>query len=473
MNQLIGRQSKIATLKRCFESNRSEFLIVYGRRRIGKTFLVRNCFDDNFAFSHVGVRGLTTKEQIENFAESLKEYSNSSFAPSPKNWLEAFRMLRKILEEKDGKKIVFIDEMPWLDKGKSGFVAALEAFWNGWAANRKDIFLIACGSSTSWMVDKLIYNKGGLHNRITCHIYLRPFTLIETEEYLATRGCHWDRFQIAQCYMAMGGVPYYLSLIDTSTSLTQNIDRLYYSKNAVLRNEFYELYYSLFKNAEDYIEVIKALSNKREGMTRQELSKHIHKTGSGLTHLLQNLERSDFLLGYSKFGTKKNGVIYRLIDFYSLFYMRFIDGDRNQDSKWWEHNMNSSQVKSWQGFSFELLCMLHLPQIKQKLGIGGISTSTSTWRSDSPEHNYQIDMVIDRSDRIINLCEMKFSEGQYVINKDYETRLRERMSWFIAETKTRKATVITMVSTYGLLRNKHSWVVQNEVLLDDLFDKVR
>ena len=195
MNQLIGRQSEITTLKRCFESNHSEFLIVYGRRRIGKTFLVRNCFTDNFAFSHVGVRGLSTKEQIENFAESLKEYSNSSFAPSPKNWLEAFRMLRKLLEEKDGRKIVFIDEMPWLDKGKSGFIAALEAFWNGWAANRNDIFLIACGSSTSWMVDKLIYNKGGLHNRITCHIYLRPFTVRETEEYLASRGCHWDRWE--------------------------------------------------------------------------------------------------------------------------------------------------------------------------------------------------------------------------------------------------------------------------------------
>lgn len=470
MNKLIGRKQEIAELKRCCESNRSEFVIVYGRRRIGKTFLVRQFTRDKYAFSYVGVRGITTRQQLENFALALQQYGKTSFAPSVNNWMEAFRHLRQLLERRSGRKIVFIDEMPWMDKAKSDFVNALENFWNGWAAAQDDICLIACGSATSWMTDKLIYNTGGLHNRITCRIYLRPFTLAETEEYLEALGCRWDRFQIAQCYMAMGGVPYYLSLIRPGNSLMQNIDRLYFHKNAELREEFGELYLSLFKNAKQYIDVVKALSSKRQGMTRQEISQQLNITGSGLTRTLNHLERCDFILGYSSFGSKKKNVIYRLTDFYTLFYLQFVANDRSQDEHWWEHNMNSPQVRAWQGFSFELLCMLHLPQIKQSLSIGGIATATSSWRSKNAEHHYQIDMVIDRADRIINLCEMKFSVNRYMIDRDYEMLLRDRMAWFIAETKTRKAPVITMITTYGILPNKHSGIVQNEVTLDDLFN---
>lgn len=469
MNKLIGRREEIKELERCYRSDRSEFVIVYGRRRIGKTFLVRQFMRDQYAFSYVGVRNMSTRQQLDNFAIALKQYSGSPFVPTLKDWMDAFNHLKAIVEAQKGRKVIFIDEMPWMDKAKSNFVNALENFWNGWAASRNDICLIACGSATSWMTDKLIYNTGGLHNRITSRIYLRPFTLAEAEEYLEAAGCKWDRLQIAQCYMAMGGIPYYLSLIRPQDSLMQNIDRLYFGKNAELREEFGELYFSLFKNANPYLDIVKLLSTKRKGMTRQEISKQLNVTGSGLTRILSHLERCDFILGYSAFGGKKNNVIYRLTDFYTLFYLHFIANDRSQDKHWWEHNMNSSQVKAWQGNTFELLCMIHLQQIKYGLGISGIATSTSSWRSRSSEHNYQIDMVIDRSDRIINLCEMKFSVNRFIITKDYDLLLRDRMAWFVAETKTHKSPVITMITTYGVMPNKHAGVAQKQITLDDLF----
>ena len=456
-------------LERCWHSNRSEFVVVYGRRRIGKTFIIRSYAKDNFSFSYVGVRGLSSGQQLQNFSYALQQHSQSALTPSVKNWLEAFRRLQELLSAQTGRKIVFIDELPWMDSPASGFINALENFWNGWAAFRDDICLIVCGSATSWMTDKLIYNKDGLHNRVTSQIYLRPFTLAETEEYLEASGCHWDRMQITQCYMAMGGVPYYLSLIHPEQSLAQNIDRLYFHKNSELREEFGELYHSLFKNASHYIDAVRILSAHREGMTRQEISQKLKLTGSSLTKLLSDLERCDFILGYKHFGNKKNNVIYRLTDFYTLFYFRFVADDRSQDENWWETNKNKPAVLVWQGLTFELICMLHLSQIKRALGINGISTATSSWRGSVEDKKYQIDIVIDRDDRIINLCEIKFSVAPFVIDKAYGEYLRERMGWFKAETKTRKSPVVTMITTYGVVQNKHSGVVQNEVMLDDLF----
>lgn len=471
MNRLIGRQEEKDELKRCYDSAKSEFIVVYGRRRIGKTYLIRQFFRDKYAFSYVGVRDISQKRQLQNFAIALGKYSKAPFVPTLANWFEAFDALRRLLEQQPPtqKKVVFIDEMPWMDKAKSDFVSAIENFWNGWAANRDDICFIACGSATSWIADKLIYNTAGLHNRITSRIYLRPFTLSEAEAYLEEQRCHWDRMQIAQCYMVMGGVPYYLSLLHPNESLAQNIDRLFFRKNAELREEFDELYHSLFRRATNYIEIVKALSEKREGMTRQELSQRTKMTGSGLTKTLDQLERCDFILGYNKFGTKKNNVIYRLSDFYTLFYLRFIMNERSQDEQWWQHNMLSPQVINWQGHSFELICLLHLRQIKQSLGIGGIAVNASTWRSNDREHPYQIDLILDRSDRIINLCEMKFSVNRYIIDKNYELRLRDRAALFVAETKTNKTPVVTFVTTYGVMPGKHAGIVQSEVALDHLF----
>nr|WP_302688075.1 ATP-binding protein [uncultured Prevotella sp.] len=473
MDKLIGRKLEQAKLQACMESERSEFVVVYGRRRIGKTFLVRRFFKDNYAFSFVGKHEMRREQQLAEFAKELMCYSHSTFVPQLKNWTEAFDALQRLLETYNisGKKVVFFDEMPWMDTPKSDFVSALENFWNGWANMRDDIVLVACGSATSWMVDKLLHNQGGLFNRITQKIYLRPFKLSEMEQYLDEKHFGWNRYQIAQCYMILGGIPFYLTLLNPKLSLLSNIDELFFADaHAMLRTEYNELYSTLFKRPDNYLAVIRMLTERKEGFTRKEINEKTKLGGAALSKILSDLEQCDFIFSYARYGNAKNNAIYRIKDFYTLFYYKYVNGIDTKDSLRWTHLSSTPQVSSWQGFSFELLCLLHLDEIKKALGIDRILNDASAWRSRQPEQNTQIDLVIERADHNINLCEMKFSSGMYAIDKGYEQKLRERMSIFQAETMTRCSTRITLVTTYGVLQNKHSGIVNDEVLLDDLFE---
>ena len=473
---LIGREREMAELQRSMESNRSEFVIVYGRRRVGKTYLVDHFFNRHYDFSFVGGHRLPKSKQLRNFAKALKKYAHLPKQPVFAEWDDAFDALEDYLESlpEDTRKVLFFDEMPWIDTPQSEFVDALEMFWNAWAARRTDIVFVASGSATSWMVDKIVENQGGLHGRITNNIYVRPFTLHETELYLQSRGIGWDRYQILQAYMTIGGIPFYYSLLDARESLVQNIDRLFFRQNGELSTEFEELYNALFVNADKYINVARALNSAREGMTREEITKATGLKDVALTTVLRNLERSDFIIRYSQFGNKNKGAVYRLVDFYTLFYYRFVENNTGKDEEWWSHNFQSHAVESWQGTSFELICLTHLNQIKRRLGISGIATEASSWRfvpaKDTDEKGTQIDLLIDRADRIINLCEMKFSVSPYVITKDYEQSLRRRMSIFQEKSKTRKALVNTFVTTFGVASGAHHSIVGCEVTMDDLFE---
>lgn len=467
MEKIIGRERELLELQSSHSSEKSEFVVVYGRRRIGKTFLVRSFFKDRYDFHYVGGHKLNQKRQLQNFALALQQHSGAPFLPELKDWYDAFNHLQKYIETlpENKRKVIFIDEMPWIDHAKSNFVAALENFWNSWVSNRDDIFFVACGSATSWMVDKLIMNQGGLHNRITKPIYLRPFTLKEVESYMESKGGHWDRFQLTQTYMALGGVPYYLSLLDYNKSLVQNMDNLFFVKNGQLQTEFDELYSALFSQSDRYISVVRALYSKRAGLTRDEVANATGLAGGGLSKILSNLEKCDFIVSYVQFGNKRKNTIYRLSDFYTLFYLRFVEGNKTQDAEFWAHNINTPTVNSWQGLTFELVCMLHLEQIKKALGIYGISTNVSCWRSEDA----QIDLLIDRSDRMINLCEMKFSNEPYIITKDYEMKLRTRLALFKEATRSRSGLIQTFVTTYGVAQGKHSSVAQCEITMDELF----
>lgn len=475
VNRLIGREKECLELKRCVDSDRSEFVIIYGRRRVGKTFLVDQYFSGKYDFSFVGGHKLPRQRQLRNFAKALKKYSNSDKESKFKDWFEAFDALEEHLEAlpHERKKVVFIDEMPWIDTMKSDFVDALENFWNSWAARRDDILFITSGSATSWMVDKLIENQGGLHARITSSIYLRPFNLHETEQYLLSKHGKWDRYQILQCYMVFGGIPFYLSLLDTKSSLVQNIDRLFFQKNGVMQIEFGELYNALFTNADQYIAVVKLLAEHRNRMTRKELSDALKLEGGKLTCILNNLERCDFIAKNLYYGHKLKDCIYQLTDFYTLFYYKFIAGNIGKDEQWWSHNFESRSVEIWQALSFELLCKLHAEQIKKALGISGMSCELSIWKAPANRNlstpGSQIDLIIDRADRIIHLCEIKFSKGPYRITNDYEYKLRERMELFRELTKTRKSLVHTFITTYGIANGIHSSIVHSEVTMDDYF----
>ncbi len=473
-NKLIARHKECNQLKRCLESDQSEFVIVYGRRRIGKTFLIEQFFDKTYDFKFVGGHKLSSKNQLANFAKALKKYTKNKFSEF-ESWTDAFDALEDYLESLPSgrKKVVFFDEMPWIDTQRSDFVSALEYFWNSWGASQEDILFIATGSSTSWMVENLIENQGGLHNRITESIYLRPFSLAETEEYLSKRKFPKDRYQTLQFYMLTGGVPYYLSLLAPRESVAQNIDRLCFDPRGKLRMEFDELYNALFHNAQTYVKVVKILAENKIGLTRKEISEKTHISGSTLSGILKNLERSDFIAKRLQYGNKKKDSVYRLIDFYTLFYYKFIESDGSQDKLWWTHNLSSPSILSWMGLTFELICLEHHEQIKRGLGIGGMATSVSTWRHMATKGNLapgaQVDMVIERADRIIHLFEMKFSTKKFKITRDYEKKIRERLWLFQEVTKTSKAVVQSFVTTYGL-DNPTSWsIVHSELTMDDLF----
>ncbi len=473
-DKLISRNRECAELQRCMESDRSEFVIVCGRRRIGKTYLIDEFFDRKYDFTYVGEHKTPAKIQIQDFMLALSRCSGKRLKKA-KTWYDAFHALEDYLSTlpSNRKKVVFIDEMPWIDTQRSNFVSALENFWNGWAGRRTDIMFIATGSATSWMADNIEENQGGLHGRITCDLHLPPFNLHETEEYLRYRNCPWDRYQIMQCYMIFGGIPYYLSLLNPGDSLAQNVDRLVFAEGAQLRKEYSNLYNSLFSKADTYISIVKLLSENRSGLTREDIVSSVDVEGSFLNKILTNLEECDFITKLTQYGKKKKNNIYLLTDFYTLFYYRFIEFNNTKNEHWWSENTDSHSVSAWAGLSFEIVGLLHHRQIKAALGIAGVSTSVSTWKSKADAKNeipgFQIDMIIERADRIIHLCEMKFSRDLYNITNSYEMKLRERMSLFRIATKNRKTIVNTFITPYGVVNGKHKSIVHSEVKMDDLY----
>ncbi len=474
MNDIIGRKKEIKQLDKVKNSKKSEFVAVYGRRRVGKTFLIREYFNYTFDFQLIGLANANTLQQLTNFQVSLQRQSNATIDKVPKNWFSAFQLLIDHLENiKDQrKKVIFLDELPWLDTAKSDFMMALEHFWNSWATNRKDVLLITCGSAAAWMINKLINNHGGLHNRVTERIKIFPFNLQETELMLQAKNSVLDRYQILQIYMAMGGIPYYLDMVSSEKSAAQNIEEMCFRKGALLTLEFQNLFSSLFKNAEKYEAIILALSTKAKGMTRKELSK-ITKIPSGgsLTRQLEELEESGFITKYAPFTGKAKSAIYRLSDFYCLFYLKFIKNNTNYDEGVWTNAIDNPSQRAWSGYAFEQICLAHTLQIKKALQIGGIISNTLSWKSKKSDNGAQVDLVIDRRDQVVNLCEIKYSINKYSITKAYADNLRNKIGVFKQETKTRKATFLTLITTYGLERNKYSTaLVQNDITMDDLFN---
>ena len=470
-NLFIGREYEIRQLEKYRNSKESEFIIVYGRRRVGKTFLIKEFFDDTYDFKVTGLYKKPKKTQLKNFYLSLLEYG-ASVKKIPADWLEAFAELKKLLKgiQENRKKIIFIDELPWLDTPKSEFLAAFEGFWNGWGAQQNDLMLVVCGSATTWITNKILSDKGGLFNRAARRLFLMPFTLQETERYLVSRGINWSRYDIVECYMTMGGIPYYLKLLDNEMSYLANIDTIFFKRNGALWDEFDHLYETLFGSSRGYIKIIEALSTKKSGLTRKEIIAETKMEDNGLlTEMLRNLRDSQFVRAYNTFGYGEKNVVYQLADYFTLFYLRFMKGRQNPDEHFWTHNLDNPAKSTWAGQTFEQVCKDHIEQIKKAIGVSALLTDISSWHGASEAGKAQIDLIIDRRDRTINICEIKFSVGEYSIDKDYEMRLRSKMEVFRQATMSRKALHLIMITTYGVRQNAHSGIVQSQVVMDDLF----
>jgi len=469
---IIGRKRESQILNSALQDNRSHFIAVYGRRRIGKTFLVRETFGYRFTFQHAGMADGGMRDQLEAFRISLKDAGLS--VPRLHSWSEAFEGLKDLVRNSTEKrKTIFIDELSWMDTPKSRLVPELEHFWNSWASARQDIVLIVCASATSWMLSEIVHNKGGLYNRLTDQIHLHPFTLSECEEYVKSGNLAFNRSQIMQYYMVFGGVPFYWTFIRKGLSIIQNIDGILFSKDAPLKEEFKYLYASIFKKPAVYLKIVETLGKKKVGMTRDEL---IHASGlpnSGdLTRKLEELESCGFIRRYKAFGHSRKDSVYQLIDFFTLFHYKFL-ADAPNDEKNWANQINTPLANTWTGLAFERVCMEHIPQIKRKLGISGIlSDVSSLYCRSNPEKGIagsQIDLLIARKDQVINLCEMKYSNVEYTLTETEDRKIKKRINDLILYSGTKSAVFPTLITTYGLVENSYSGNIQSIVTMDDLF----
>lgn len=470
---MIGRKKEQRILQDCLQSDRSEFLVVYGRRRVGKTFLIKEYFNNSFSFYATGLSNAKTKEQLKAFHGSLVEYGLDEKKVS-KDWYEAFMRLKSLLQRDDvkrdpvsGKKVVFLDELPWMDTARSDFKSALEYFWNSWGSAQKDLVLIVCGSATSWIIDHLLGDRGGFYNRITRQIHLLPFTLGECEKLYQANGIQMTRHQMIESYMIFGGIPYYLNCFDKRLSLAQNVEELLFKQNGQLYYEYDRLLRSLFKHYERHGAIIDAVSRSQGGMTRAELAK-ISKIGDGepLTKALNELEQSGFIRKYKNYTKEKQGFYFQLVDPFMNFCLHFI---KNREHESWMTYINSPGYFSWAGNAFELVCLLHTSQIKQVLGISGVETMEYAWRSKNSRPGAQIDLLIDRKDEVINICEAKYTLAPFEIDAKYENALRNKIDVFRKETLCSKALHLTLISANGIVHNNHAGIVQNEITGEDLF----
>jgi uncharacterized protein len=473
MKEIIGRDPQISIFNEAMNSRQSEFIAVTGRRRVGKTYLINTFFREDICFYMTGVQNQPTQTQLRAFANELG-YRQKSIVSTPENWLEAFAILRNYVStvKTDRKKVIFLDELPWIDTGKSGFLQIFAHFWNSWAAWEKDIILIIAGSSTSWIVNKVYNDRGGLHNRVTKRIWLEPFKLSETEAFFQNKNIMLSRYEIALIYMAMGGVPFYLNEIRIGESAAQSIERLFFAKDSILKNEFDNLYQSIFYKPDAHLKIVKTLAQHPYGMERTELLKaaKVPNSGGG-SKVLDELVTTGYLSYMVPYGKKSSGGKYILADFYSRFYLNFIN---NRKVSNWMSQINSSAYKTWCGLAFEWLCHYHKVEILEALGIKGIQTSTSylNIKDEVGTMTAQIDMLIERADNVLNLCEIKFSNDIYTITKSEAENIRKKQFYLKTQLKRSKSIFPVMITTFGCEKNTHYLgLITNQLDLDSLFQK--
>ena len=472
--EIAGRKEEITLLQSLIEKEEASFVAVYGRRRIGKTYLIRQVYKNQIIFECSGVLEENKEQQLENFWRSLNEINPQSQPPlPPKTWIEAFFQLRAYLntQKQESKKVIFLDEIPWFETPRSGFLAALDGFWNQYCSKRNDIILVICGSAASWIIDKVINNRGGLHNRLTHHILLMPLTLGETKAFFDLKNVKLSLKDITQIYMCVGGVPFYLKNIQAGESVPQILDHLFYHKQATLKNEFQNLYAALFKNNAYHEEVVEALSTKNRGLTRNEIIEATGiKGGGGLTTVLEELTQCGFVMPIYPINKTKEDCLYRLVDEYSLFYFKFLKAGKTQSS--WAQITESPIFKIWSGYAFENLCFKHTDQIKKALGISGMITNEYSYvsKSKTGQQGIQIDMIIDRADNCVNILEVKFQNTVYEVSENYARKLLEKSDIFKEQTGINKNIFITLLSVFGAKKNEHYLMaVTNQLLIDDLF----
>jgi AAA+ ATPase superfamily predicted ATPase len=460
--ELIGRSKEKAKLRYYYESKSSQFIVIYGRRRIGKTFLIKKYFEDKLFFSFSGTYEENVKVQIKDFINKLELKAKAN------NWRDCFNLLIEKIKNspKKEKKVIFIDELSWIKKSSITFLNALEYFYNDFCSIRDDILLIVCSSATTWIINNVFSNKGGLYNRTTDRILLQPFSLKECEQFLLAKNINYTQYDIAELYMIFGGIPYYLDFIKKGLSVAQNIDEIFFVLGAPLFNEFEKIFSAMFSNSKKHEEIIKIIFDTKKGLTRKDIvDKSKVKDGGNLTKILNDLELCGFIRKYNRYPDLTKNSLYQLIDPFCLFYLAFVNTSNSYNINYWLSQTTSSTINIWRGYAFEIVCLHHVEEIKKAIGIDKINTSVSSF---SDKEN-QIDLIISRQDRIVDLCEIKFYQGEVEINKEYDLKIRNRSLEFSKHLKKNYAINIVFITPFGVLHNMYYSLVDNDITLADLF----
>ncbi len=472
---MVGRKLQIDTMTELLGLQKSYFAAVTGRRRVGKTYLIDEVYENYICFRVTGIQNAAQKAQIVNFIQKLAEYSNIPIVTIPQNWQQVFILLKKYLESlpKNKKQVIFIDELPWMATIRSGFIQMLAHLWNDYLSKEKHFILVICGSATSWISKNIIADKGGFHNRITHHIHLPAFTLQETSEFLKSKKVNIVYEQVAELYMALGGITYYLELVQKGESVTEAIDRLCFAEGGLLKTEYNNLYKALFDQSANHEAIVAVLAKSKTGLSRMELSnKSKVAVGGPFTRTMEDLLLSGFVIEQYPFGKLKQGSIYRLDDEFSVFYHRFIAPNKKAVAGIWHEIAKTQPYKIWLGYAFESLCLKHISNIKKILGIANTYTNISSfsYTGNKTSEGIQIDLVIDRADKSVNLCECKYYTNTFEITKQYATHLNKRKELFKKYTGTKKNIFTTIICNNQPVKNEiYFETVDKLIVLEDLF----
>ncbi len=483
MLPVIGRKAEIQTLDSVWKSRAPELVALYGRRRIGKTYLVRQVLGKRGLFIEAtGIKNASMRVQIANFTKIISDvFAGGLPLEAPSSWSNALALLTRELKKlpKSKKAILFLDELPWMATRRSGLIQALDYYWNTQWSRIPNLKVILCGSAASWILDNLVNAKGGLHNRLTRIIHLAPFDLRETKLFLEARGVKMKERQIVDVFLVTGGVPYYLEQIRRSRSAVQNIDALCFRPSGILYSEFPRIFRALFEQAETNLRIVKEIARYRYGLDRNRLLAALKmKSGGSFNKRIAELEAAGFIRAFRPYGKATRDTSYRVIDEYSLFYLRWIEPEIHSGFEFsrahWKKVTNSPAWFSWAGYAFEDLCLKHTQQICNALEIGEIRSRAAVWRhvpkKGKSDQGAQIDLLFDRDDDTITICAIKYSTAPFVIDKSYAEVLMKKVRVFEEKTRTKKQLLIAMITAGGLKPNLWAKeLIDHHIDLTDLF----
>lgn len=483
-DSLIGREKEKSILNQIVTSNKSEFLALYGRRRIGKTYLIKQFFSEkNHLFFYCsGLRNGSLSQHLDLFSKQLGLcFYNGAPLQSSDSWLKAFEQLNKAIEQipRNKKLIIFLDELPWMATPRSGLLDALDHYWNRYWSHDKRFKLIVCGSSASWIIDNIINNVDGLYNRVTRTMTLDPFSLNETQRYLKSQKINLNQEQVLELYLALGGIPHYLALLKKGLSAAQCIDELCFQRGGALSMEFDRLFASLFRDPEPYINLIKTIAKHRYGIMQAQLVKESGATAGGSTSKkLKELEEAGFILSFTPYNHSDKGIYYKVIDEFTLFYLKWMAGKNKGLSKqeqkegYWLSKTKSPSYQAWSGYAFEAVCYKHIKQIRKALKIEA-GAEAGSWRynpKSKEQQGAQIDLLFDREDGVISVCEIKYNNKPFSIDKSYASNLTNKLHAFSKHTRSKKQLFLNMVTVNGVKPSIYSEeLICGVVKLGDFF----